>query len=301
MQPDEDINLLAVVVDTNPAAWAAAASDPDRPLDFVKIIEQLLIFINAHLSLKFDNELAIIASHTDQSQFLYPLPPADPLGAADDEPSKPANVYKQFFDVDRAVVSKLKELVDDTRSNSVDHENRSMVAGSLALALSYINRIKRANENNTVQSRILILSISPDLPSQYIPTMNCIFAAQKVSTRIDVCRFSGRTYGGESVFLPQASHITAGIYLDIPEPNNLLQYLLYTFLPEPSMRKTLLLPHKDQVDFRAACFCHKNVVDVGYVCSVCLSIFCSLSKKCPTCQTVFQNPSNPESREILTL
>ncbi|KAJ3146053.1 RNA polymerase II transcription factor B subunit 4 [Geranomyces michiganensis] len=256
-----DINLLAVVVDTNPAAWAAAASDPDRPLDFIKVIEQLLIFINAHLSLKFDND-----------QFLYPLPPADPHEAPDDASSKPANAYKQFFDVDRAVVSKLKELVDGTQTKSVDkHENTSMVAGSLALALTYINRIKRANENSTVQSRILILSISPDLPSQYISTMNCIFAAQKVSTRIDVCRFSGRTYGGESVFLPQASHITAGIYLDIPEPNHLLQYLLYTFLPEPSMRSMLLLPHKDQVDFRAACFCHKNVVDIGYVCSVCLS------------------------------
>lgn len=25
------------------------------------------------------------------------------------------------------------------------------------------------------------------------------------------------------------------------------------------------------VDFRAACFCHRNVVDLGFVCSVCLS------------------------------
>ena len=28
---------------------------------------------------------------------------------------------------------------------------------------------------------------------------------------------------------------------------------------------------EDKTDFRAACFCHKHVVDVGYVCSVCLS------------------------------
>lgn len=25
------------------------------------------------------------------------------------------------------------------------------------------------------------------------------------------------------------------------------------------------------VDFRAACFCHRKVVDLGFVCSVCLS------------------------------
>ncbi|TPX58607.1 hypothetical protein PhCBS80983_g02993 [Powellomyces hirtus] len=224
MNAEDDINLLTVIVDTNPAAWAAAANDPERPLDFIKIIEQILIFINAHLSLKFDNELAIIASHTNQSRFLYPLPPTDPEAALLDAPKKPANAYKQFFDVDQGVVMKLKELVAE--SKEADEENKSMIAGSLSLAQSYINRVKRANENSNVQSRILVISISPDLPSQYIATMNCIFAAQKGATRIDVCRFQGRNYGGDSVFLPQASHITGGIFLEIPEPRNLLQYLL---------------------------------------------------------------------------
>lgn len=43
------------------------------------------------------------------------------------------------------------------------------------------------------------------------------------------------------------------------------------FLPPPSIRKTLAVPTQDKVDFRAACFCHKNIVDIGFVCSVCLS------------------------------
>lgn len=32
-----------------------------------------------------------------------------------------------------------------------------------------------------------------------------------------------------------------------------------------------MLPTQVNVDFRAACFCHKKVVDVGFVCSICLS------------------------------
>ena len=44
-----------------------------------------------------------------------------------------------------------------------------------------------------------------------------------------------------------------------------------TFLPPPSLRKVLAVPTQDRIDFRAACFCHKNIVDVGFVCSVCLS------------------------------
>lgn len=31
------------------------------------------------------------------------------------------------------------------------------------------------------------------------------------------------------------------------------------------------------------CFCHKNTIDMGYICSVCLSIFCEHHKKCSTC------------------
>lgn len=44
-----------------------------------------------------------------------------------------------------------------------------------------------------------------------------------------------------------------------------------SFLPTPSIRKIITVPTEDKTDFRAACFCHKHIVDVGYVCSVCLS------------------------------
>ena len=43
------------------------------------------------------------------------------------------------------------------------------------------------------------------------------------------------------------------------------------FLPGPSARKYLFQPMQEQVDLRAACFCHRKIIDMGYVCSVCLS------------------------------
>lgn len=45
----------------------------------------------------------------------------------------------------------------------------------------------------------------------------------------------------------------------------------WVFLPDPSGRHKLTLPPKAQVDYRAACFCHRTLIDIGYVCSVCLS------------------------------
>jgi transcription initiation factor TFIIH subunit 3 len=33
----------------------------------------------------------------------------------------------------------------------------------------------------------------------------------------------------------------------------------------------LALPRQGGADFRGACFCHGKVIDLGFVCSVCLS------------------------------
>jgi transcription initiation factor TFIIH subunit 3 len=43
------------------------------------------------------------------------------------------------------------------------------------------------------------------------------------------------------------------------------------FLPGLAARQFLNLPRHQEVDLRAACFCHREIIDVGYVCSVCLS------------------------------
>lgn len=54
-------------------------------------------------------------------------------------------------------------------------------------------------------------------------------------------------------------------------PEGLLQYLMMAFLPDTTARTSLVVPSAGGVDFRAACFCHRKVVDIGFVCSVCLS------------------------------
>lgn len=122
--------------------------------------------------------------------------------------------------------------------------------------------------------------------------MNCIFAAQRREVPIDVLKIAR----DDTVFLQQAANLTGGIYFRLaspireddntptaavtssegrgeegPHPQQLLQLLLSTFLPPPNLRRLLHLPTLDEVDFRASCFCHGEIVDVGYVCGVCLS------------------------------
>ena len=166
----------------------------------------------------------------------------------------------------------------------------------------------RLSRNAALQARILLFSISPstDIAHQYIPIMNSIFACQRLSIPIDVCQIPlQNTPSTSTVFLQQAADATKGIYIplrlqssppgSISSQNTasltLLQYLLTAFLPSPqSSRLHLILPTSISVDVRAACFCHRDVVDIGFVCSICLSIFCAPPPDgdCLTCSTHLQ-------------
>jgi transcription initiation factor TFIIH subunit 3 len=96
--------------------------------------------------------------------------------------------------------------------------------------------------------------------------MNSIFAAQRKRIPIDILKLAGDT-----VLLQQASDATGGVYMKPERPEGILQYLMMGFLPDVTARRSFVMPSAGGVDFRAACFCHRKVVDVGFVCSVCLS------------------------------
>ncbi|KAB8078226.1 TFIIH subunit Tfb4/p34 [Aspergillus leporis] len=311
--------LLTVILDTNPHAWALL----ENSLPLSKAIANVLVFLNAHLACNYANEVAVVASHSQKAAWLYPREnhAAPKSQDADGDVSMngsnnttdQVNKYRPFRIVEEQVTHNLRELISSTSGADVQATNSTMMAGALTLALSHINRRSiawadahgadtsaaatgtvvpatggRSTGTNTVaeglQSRILIVSVSSaaDAAHQYIPIMNGIFACQRLHIPIDVCKLSG-----DAVFLQQASDATKGVYMSLAEPRGLLQYLMMAFLPDQRSRKHLVLPTRVDVDFRAACFCHRRVVDVGFVCSICLSIFCEPPENgcCLTCGT----------------
>jgi transcription initiation factor TFIIH subunit 3 len=311
---------LTVILDTNPAAWSLLS----QSLPFSSVVANLLVFVNAHLACNYTNKVAIIASHCDKAQYLYPTPSDQPSTKPqpDQRPSNhqqngtstPGNKYRPFRLIETEVLSNLTTLLTATSSNTVQTSTTTMIAGALSLALSYINRESIAytesltgagtnnptanratHDSNKIQSRILLVTASPstDLAHQYIPIMNAIFACQRLGIPIDILQIplppslSQASTDSSTVFLQQASDATSGIFIPYQYPSStdtdptiapsqaLLTYLLTSLLPTPSLRPHLILPTRIDVDFRAACFCHRRVIDTGYVCSICLSIFCS--------------------------
>jgi transcription initiation factor TFIIH subunit 3 len=294
-------SLLAIVLDTNPHAWAHLSSS----LSLSAALANILVFINAHLASGNANEVAVIASHSHKATFLYPTPtPARPQSYNDangdidmngSEDSKGPHIaenpnkYRAFALVESAILKNFTKLLEETEEKHLAATPTTLIGGAISLALTYISKSTMLHaptaasaesmslaaladaENSHIDripltSRILIVSVSGDLANQYIPVMNSIFAAQRKKIPIDILKLAGDT-----VLLQQASDATGGVYMKPERPEGLLQYLMMAFLPDGTARNSLVIPSAGGVDFRAACFCHRKVVDIGYVCSVCLS------------------------------
>ncbi|KAJ6499071.1 transcription factor Tfb4-domain-containing protein [Mycena sanguinolenta] len=297
MDEDSKASHLSVIVDLSPLHWELSAREPPHntySLPLAAFLSQLLAFLNAHIACRHENTLAVFGAFPGKSVLLYSSSSEPASPSADTDAMNDANAYPPFQAVDSAVVRRIMAELDALEVREDEEEAPSALVGALAKALCYVNRITLPPSTNSKAQangfhpgvlpdpRILILSVSPDLATSYIPIMNSIFSAQKLKATIDVCQI----YGPNTVFLQQAAHLTGGSYIFLERRDALLQYLIMSFLPPPSIRRTLSVPTQEQVDFRAACFCHKNIVDIGFVCSVCLSIFCQPLAVCTTCRYV---------------
>ncbi|KAF4798843.1 General transcription factor IIH subunit 3 [Turdus rufiventris] len=268
---DDELSLLIIVLDTNPLWWGKRALGEAEQFTLSKCIDAVMVLGNSHLLMNRTNKLAVIASHTQESRFLYPgkrWAAADPFGEGG--PSVESNCsgskdgkYELLTAINDAIAEEIKDLM--TKSGEcvvwIMELFPRMEIDSLMLANVDINKMgKDLKANQEIKSRILVIKAAEDSALQYMNFMNVIFAAQKQSILIDAC------------------------VLD--SDSGLLQQ--WVFLPDQEQRSQLVLPPPVHVDYRAACFCHRNLIEIGYVCSVCLSIFCNFSPICSTCETAFK-------------
>uniref|UniRef100_A0A8C5DYT7 General transcription factor IIH subunit 3 n=1 Tax=Gouania willdenowi TaxID=441366 RepID=A0A8C5DYT7_GOUWI len=275
---EDEINLLVIVVDVNPLWWGQQAQ---REAEFTlsKCLDAVMVMGNSHMAMTRTNKLAVIASHCQDSHFLYPMKNwGSSDGATDDASCSGDGKYELLSVTNNVIAEEMRNIMLKTEIKG--NSTATLLAGSLAKALCYIHRVsKELAVGQEMKSRILVVKASEDCALQYMNFMNVIFAAQKQNILIDAC-----VLDSDSGLLQQACDITGGLYLKIPQKVALAQYLLWVFLPDTEQRSQLVLPPPAHVDYRAACFCHQNLIEIGYVCSVCLSIFCKFSPICSTCQ-----------------
>lgn len=285
MASEDEVSLLVIVLDVNPIWWGQQTQrEPEFTLS--KCLDAVMVMANSHLIMTRTNKLAVIASTCQESHFLFPSKhwKAGDVTGDDSTSAGGDGKYELLSVANDLIAEEMRALL--ARTEVKGHQTDTLLAGALAKALCYIHRLsKQLEAGQDMKSRILVVKAAEDCALQYMNFMNVIFAAQKHNVLIDAC-----VLDSDSGLLQQACDITGGLYLKIPQRVALTQYLLWVFLPDVDQRSQLILPPPVHVDYRAACFCHRNLIEIGYVCSVCLSIFCNFSPICTTCETAFKIP-----------
>lgn len=241
-------------------------------------LDSIITFSNSHLMVDEKNELTLIASFVSSNKVI--LSPKESI--------KPSNhiipkngQFEKFAFVTDIVRNGIVELIKGNQNIAQDD---CALASAIGMSLCMINNNKKS------PSRILVVSCSIQSGSfakQYMNLMNSFFAAQKINIPIDGCVYM-KDESKRGSILEQGCDLTGGHYLNVPDIAGNLEYLIWIYLPSATIRETLLLPERKRANHRAVCFCHRNVIDIGYVCSVCLSIFCTFSPICSSCQTHFK-------------
>lgn len=266
---------LLVIIDCSPSVSV-------NQKHYKKWLDSIITFCNSHLMLDEKNELSVIASYTSCNKTIE----TDFKPTKSDSQDKELDLsnggqFEKFNYVGETIRAGIIDLI---KNSSATATNECLLASALGSGLCKIHNSKK------LESRILVASCSiqaGSYASQYMNLMNAFFAAQKMNVPIDGCVHMKEESKIGSI-LEQGCSLTGGHYLNIPDIAGNLEYLLWIFLPSTTVRETLLLPERRKATHRAACFCHKNIIDIGYVCSVCLSIFCTFSPICSSCSTHFK-------------
>jgi len=288
---EKEHSLLIVALDMNRAFWMDQANAQVKAEDKARVcfstaLEAAIVYMNAFSLMHRLNKLCFIAMGTQESKMIVPGEDGSIEKFRSDVFLAARRTDRLLREQELAQFQAKQELAQLPPNPSEQPEKKGetqkiKLAQALSKGLCYANRLKLMPKHDSLKVHIVVLMGSNDPSAQYNALMNTVFGAQRIAATID-CIALGQK---ESTFLQQVAYLTGGVYLKPDDQSNLLQYLLTFCLPSQHTRKMLKFPKHEQVDFRASCFCHKNPVDIAFVCSVCVSVFCRFSPECPTCGT----------------
>jgi transcription factor TFB4 len=143
-----------------------------------------------------------------------------------------------------------------------------------------------------VHSRILVLGPGGDFSGQYIHIMNASFAARRMHVKID-CISTG---AAPAPMLEQLADVTDGFYLQISvdaAESQLPVTLALLCAVDAHTRSFMAVPKPGSVGYKSSCVCHSKPIDIGFVCSRCLSVHCQVPQQCVQCSVRLVLPSVP--------
>ena len=254
-----DVMTTVVVIDLDPRWWNSG----ERFSLVTNAVKAFVSAIGLSLPLPSSMDVAVISAFSDKAVTISQGPWRD--------------VAEAFPDALWSAMT--------TRSSVQVYE--PPIAQGVSRGLAYIAKRK-------VGGQIVVFecSIDPtDFSSQSVSLSNCVCDG---STRISVVSLAAAK--PSSALLGLAAR-TSGIHIPYQFTQtlgSLVEALLFHVAPAVSQHLKVRPPESTQ-EMNATCACHNRVIDKGYVCSICLSIYCTDSAGiCAVCGSRMRREAKDE-------
>ena len=158
----------------------------------------------------------------------------------------------------------------NAREDSIDEQVfESPIAQAISRGLCFIK--KRKSEGHIV---VFDCSVDPmDFSAQTVALSNCAWACSGLG-KISVVSLASQRPSSALLGLVARTGGTFIPYQFTQTTGGLTEALLF-HLVAPSAGNLKVRPPEATQEMNASCVCHNKVVDKGYVCSICLSIYCT--------------------------
>ncbi|KAL3116073.1 hypothetical protein niasHT_007373 [Heterodera trifolii] len=262
-------SFLCVIFDCNAYNWGCVVAE--RGVSTLnETVSALIALCNAHNFSSLGNRLLLLAKGAKQQE-------------------------KKLFTNERITAKELtnfgpaiEEIIHQILAKNVSaEESPSNLSSALSLSICAFQRFKKQFPSSF--GHVVFINLSEEFTSEQNALLNLFFASRQYSLHFHVASFHKTV-----PILQQASDITGGSYMYIDNAKLLAHKLLchcicgYQNGPSPFGRSV-----SRDIDYRAKCHCHDQLIDIGWTCSVCLAITCNCVPFCKICNAVFPRPSAP--------
>ena len=251
---------------------------PSTSSTFAKVVESLLVWCRAQMLCQRGGSLRVVAALPCSTEVVY--------SSAD---------CPNFAEGGPRMAAALRRLsAGDGGGGAAPGGRRRAAAVATPAALSRLLCAANKQAPGT-PCRALVVKLGADVAAQYNEAMNCVFAASRRGVVLDALVLAPKA----SHSMQQVARLTGGAFLHVhpQQVDQLATFLVNVFLASHATRQHLALPPLLEADLRAACFCctPAKYVDVGFVCTSCLAIYCDAGRKCP-CTAFFADEEADAAR-----
>jgi transcription initiation factor TFIIH subunit 3 len=265
--------VVVFLVDANPVEWAHV--NPQQDITFPEFLDQLFAYLSQMILCDVFQLAPVVAYNQFGARWLFPAPErVDSLISG----RLQATNTDEVLDYCRRLLDGLRRFAAECARVPSPRDTGVRLDVALSFALSHLNKYP-ADANK----RIMVLTRSPDPVANFESTMNAVFAAHRIRVVIDSILIKVRS----SLFLNQAAILTNGFSIALQtRPKCLIQYLLT--IPPLCIRHLIVLKKVKAIDYKTPAVNTKNMIDIGLMCPVCLSVFEKTEKpmfRCTVCGT----------------